>query len=97
MSEEKMQAEEQARIDIDGMSVRMSGDKHEEVDVGPGHVHVKDGDSEITVTWTGIRVRDGKNVLKISIWKPIIAIAVGAVLLAALLTVLVAGIIKLMF
>ena len=88
--------QEQAHIDIDGQSVRISGEKREVVDVGPGQVRVKDGESEIRVTWTGVHIRDGKTSLKINIWKPVIACAVGLVILVAVLTATVVGIIKLM-
>lgn len=91
-----MDEKERARVEIDGASVHVIGEKGERVEVGPGGVHVRDGDSEVKVSWTGIRVRDGKTNLKISVWKPMIGCGVAILVFVALLTAVIVGIVKLM-
>jgi hypothetical protein len=91
-----MDEKERARVEIDGASVHVTGEKGERVEVGPGGVHVTDGDSEVKVSWTGIRVRDGKTNLNITVWKPMIGCGVAILVFVALLTAVIVGIVKLM-
>ena len=91
-----MNEKDKAQVEIDGASVHVTGEKGERVDVGPGGVHIKDGDSEVKVSWTGIRVRDGKTNLNISVWKPMIGCGFAVLVFVALLTAVVVGIVKLM-
>lgn len=91
-----MSEKEEARIEIDGATIHVTGDEGEKIEVGPGGVHVKDGDSEVKVSWTGIRVRDGKTNLNISVWKTLVGCGVGLVVLVAILTAVVVAIVKLM-
>lgn len=85
-----------AHVEIDGASIHITGDKGEEVKVGPGGVHVKDGDAEVKVSWTGIHMRDGKTKLNINFWKPLLGCGFGLIIFAAAITIVVVGIIKLM-
>jgi hypothetical protein len=50
----------------------------------------------VKVSWTGIRVRDGKTNLNISVWKPMIGCGFAVLVFVALLTAVVVGIVKLM-
>ncbi len=87
---------EEARVEINGASIHVSDGKGETVNVGPGGVHVKDGDSEVKISWTGIRVRDGTTNLNISVWKPLVGCGAALVVFVAILTAVVVGIVKLM-
>jgi len=91
-----MNENEEAHVEIDGASVHVTGDKGENVNVGPGGVHVKDGDSEVKVDWTGIRVRDGKTHVNIRVWKPLVGCGLGLIVLVGILTAVVVAIVKLM-
>ena len=88
--------ERSARVEIDGASVRIDGDEGEKVRIGPGGLHVKDGESEVKVSWAGVRVVDGRTRLSISFWKPLVGCGAILVLLAAIVTAVVVGIVKLM-
>ena len=91
-----MSEKEEAHVEIDGASIHVTGDKGEKVNIGPGGVHVKDGDSEVKVSWTGIRVRDGKTNVNISVWKPLVGCGLGLVVLVAVLTAVIVAVVKLM-
>lgn len=91
-----MSEEDQARVEVGGPSVNVTGDKGEKVRVGPGGVHVKDGNSEVKVTWTGVRVRDGETDINISVWKPLVCCGVAAIVFMAILTAVVMSIVKYM-
>ena len=84
------------KIDIDAGSVHITGDDCEKVYVGPGGVHIKDGDSEVKVSWTGVRIKDGKTNLEIGVWKPLLGCGFALLLFAGLLTAVVVGVVKLM-
>ena len=91
-----MSAKEQGHVEIDGASVRVTGDKGETVNIGPAGIHVKDGDSEVKVGWTGIRVHDGRTKVNISVWKPLVGCGLGVIVFVAILTAVIVGIVKLM-
>ena len=91
-----MSEKESGRVDIDGASINLTGDKGESVKVGPCGVHVSDGTSEVKVTWTGIRVRDGKTHINVSFVKPLVGCGVIVIALIAILTAVIVGIVKLM-
>lgn len=91
-----MSEKEEAHVHIDGASIHVTGDKGEVVDIGPGGVYVQDGDSEVKVSWTGIRVRDGKTNLRISVWKPLVGCGIGLIVFVAILTAVVVAVVKLM-
>jgi len=91
-----MDENDKAQVEIDGASVRVTGARGERVDVGPGGVHVTDGSSEVKVSWTGIRVRDGKRDLNITVWKPLVGCGVAILIFVALLTAVIVGVVKLM-
>jgi hypothetical protein len=86
----------QVTVDISGASVHGIGNQGKEVTVSPAGVHVRDGDEEGNVPFSGIRIRDGHTDLTISIWKPLLACAAAILVFAALLTAVIVGIIKLM-
>jgi hypothetical protein len=86
----------EGQVEIDGAAINVTGNRGERVHVGPGGIHVRDGDSEVKVTWTGIRVRDATTRVDISVWKPLVGCAIGLVVLVAVLTVVVVSIVKLM-
>lgn len=88
--------ESKEEVRIDGVSVDITGNKGEKVRIGPGGIHVRDEDSEVRIGWSGIRIRDGKSRFSISAWKPLVGCAVFLLLFAALLTFMIAGIIRLM-
>lgn len=91
-----MNGPQHVTVDINGASIHVVGNEGEEVTVRPTGVHVKDGDDEINVGFSGIRIQDGHTNLYISIWKPLLACAAAILVFAALLTAVVVGIIKLM-
>jgi len=91
-----MNEKNEAHVEVDGGAIHVTGDKGEEVHVGPGGIHVKDGDSEAKVSWTGIRVRDGNTNINISVWKPLVGCGIGLIVLVAILTAVVVTIVKLM-
>ncbi len=98
MGEEEMNEseKEKAEVEIDGVSVHVTGEDGERVDIGPGGIHVRDNDSEVKVSWSGIRIRDGKTNLNISVWKPLVGCALASIVFVALLTAVIVGIVKLM-
>ena len=77
-------------------SIHVTGEKSEEVNIGPGGVRVKDGDSEVKVSWCGVRMRDGRTCVNISVWKPLVGCGFAIILFAAILTAVIVGIVKLM-
>ncbi len=87
---------EEAKVEIDGLYVDIQGEDGEEVKVGPGGVHIVDGDSEVNINWSGIRIRDAKTNLNITVWKPLLGCAVAMLVFAALLTATVVGVVRLM-
>lgn len=87
---------QKAHVEIDGVSVHVTGDQGETVDIGPGGIYVKDGEDEVKVSWTGVRIRDGKTKVQISLVKPLIGCGLGLIVLAAALTAVVVAVIKLM-
>ncbi|MGD0059773.1 MAG: hypothetical protein ABSD58_10180 [Verrucomicrobiia bacterium] len=91
-----MNEQQQVTVDISGASIHVIGNEGEEVAIGPTGIHVKDGDEEVNVTFSGIRIRDGHTNLTISIWKPLLACAAVTLVLVALLTAVIVGIVKLM-
>lgn len=91
-----MSEKEEAHIHISGASVHVTGDEGEIVNAGPGGIYVKDGDSEVKISWTGIRIRDGKTNLNISVWKPLVGCSVGLIVLVAILTAVIVAIVKVM-
>lgn len=91
-----MSEAQKTRIDIDGGSVSINGDDGEKVYVGPGGVHIRDGDSEVKVGWTGIRIKDENTNLEIGIWKPLIGCGFAILVFAGLLTAVVVGVVKIM-
>lgn len=93
---EKSENEKSEEVKIDGISVEINGKKGEKVSIGPGGIHVLDGDDEVRVGWDGIRIRDGRTRLRVSFWKPLVGCAVFVLLFAAALTALVVGIVRLM-
>jgi hypothetical protein len=87
---------EQTRVEIDGTVLHVDGQDGEQVRIGPGGLHVKDRDSEVRVSWSGIRVQDGKTRFVLSIWKPAIGCGVAILVFAALATAVVMGVARLM-
>jgi hypothetical protein len=84
------------KVEINGASVHVGGDGGETVNIGPGGIHVMDGNSEVKVSWCGIRVRDGGTSVNISVWKPLAGCGLGIIVLVAILTFVIVGIVKLM-
>ena len=91
-----MSNEKQKYVNIEGTTIHVKGEKDEEITVGPGGIHVKDNDSEVKVSWTGIRVRDGKTNVNVSVWKPLLGCGFGLIVLLAIITAVIVGIIKLL-
>lgn len=89
-------SEQQGEVKIDGVSVDISGEKGERVSIGPGGIHVRDAESEVSVSWSGIRVRDKDTRLNISFWKPLLGCGVALLALAALMTLVIVVIVRLM-
>lgn len=86
----------ETQVDFSGASIHVREADGEEVTVGPGGVHVKDGESEVHVSWTGVRIQDGKTHLNVSFWKPLLGCAVISILLVAALTAVVVSVVKLL-
>ena len=91
-----MEEKTTGEVEIDGVSVNVTGDKGEKVEIGPGGIHLSDGDSEVNVSCFGIRIKDGKKKLNITLWKPIVGCGVIILVFFALLTAVIVGIVRLM-
>jgi hypothetical protein len=85
------------KVEITGPTFHVKGKDEEIVHVTPIGVHVKDGRSEVKVGFTGIYVRDAQtgNKVSISFWKPFAGCAFAFLLFVALVTAVVAGIVRL--
>jgi hypothetical protein len=90
-----MNEQETTRIEIGDECVEFHGDEGEWAHIGSNGIHIKDGDAEVRINWAGIRIKDGKASLNLTIWKPLIGCATAILLFVALLTAIVAGIIRL--
>lgn len=86
---------EQTRVEVDGTVLHVDGEDGETVRIGPGGVHVKDRDAEVHVSWSGIRVQDGRSRFVLSIWKPAIGCGVAILVFAALATAVIIGVARL--
>jgi hypothetical protein len=91
-----MNEEKQTRVEIDGTSINVTGCNGKQVNVSPCGVHVKSNDSEVKVSWSGIKILNDKTNLNISVLKPLIGCGVAVLIFVALLTVIVTAIVKLM-
>lgn len=91
-----MNEPQQATVDISGASIHVTGNEGEDVTIGPVGIHVKDGDEEVHVTFSGIQFRDGHTNVSTRLWKPLLTCAAVILVFAALLTALIVSIIKLM-
>ena len=72
------------------------GDQKQKVNVGPWGIHVKDGDTEVNISLRGVQVRDEMVRVNLSVWRPLLGCAVTLAVLAAIVTVVVVGIVKVM-
>ncbi|MFA6104412.1 MAG: hypothetical protein WCV67_16865 [Victivallaceae bacterium] len=91
-----MDEDKKTQVEIDGASINVTGRNGRQVNVGPCGVHVKSNDSEVKVSWSGIKILNDKTNLNISVLKPLIGCGVAVLIFAALLTVVVTAIVKLM-
>ena len=69
---------------------------YDQVNVGPGGVHIKTDDSEFKVGWSGVKIANGRANLNISVLKPLLGCGVAVLIFVALLTFVITAIIKLM-
>lgn len=82
-----MHEDKETKVEIDGASINVTKSDGKQVNVSPGGVHVKSNDSEVKVSWSGISM----------FWRPLVGCGITSLVFAALLTVIVAVIIKLIF
>jgi len=90
-----MSERNQTKVELDGATLHVKGNRDEEVHIGPGGIRIRDGDEEVRVGWTGVRICDGGTRVRISLWKPLVGCGVAILVLAALVTLVVVGIVRL--
>ncbi len=91
-----MDENREGRVESERVSVNISGEKGEKVEVGPGGIHLVDGDSEVDVSWSGIRIREGRKKFNILFWKPLLGCGAAIIIFFALLTAVIVGVVRLM-